>query len=29
MEAYIMKNLRAGAAADLTAVITPRKWRRF
>jgi len=28
-EAYIRKDLSAGAAAYLTAVIRPRKWRRF
>ncbi len=29
VEAYIMKDLRAGAAAYLAAVMRPRKWRRF
>ncbi len=29
VEAYIRKVLSAGAAAYLTAVIRPRKWRRF
>ena len=29
VEAYIMKDLRAGAAAHLAAVMRPRKWRRF
>ena len=29
VEAYIRKDLSAGAAAYLTAVIRPRKWRRF
>ena len=29
VEAYIRKDLSAGAAAYLTAVMKPRKWRRF
>ena len=29
VEAYIIKELRAGATAHLTVVIRPRKWRRF
>ncbi len=29
MEAYIRKQLRAGAAAYLAVVVRPRKWRRF
>ncbi len=29
VEAYIMKDLSAGAAAYLTVVVRSRKWRRF
>ena len=29
VETYKRKQLRAGAAAHLTAVMRPRKWRRF
>ncbi len=29
VEAYTMKDLSAGAAAYLTAIMRPRKWRRF